>query len=528
MAHVPAFHRRRTVVRPATLLIGLPLAALAAVGAVGAQVPVRDTIAEARRLHDAGSLAAVERLLRPYLKNHPDNGAAARLLAQTLYWLKRPAEARGIYEAALSRHPEDVTLRLDYGRMLVETNDRTRARELLAPLSGSPESRGRAEAMLGTLSYWDGDFTTAARVFGDALRADSSQREARRQLGEILTLTAPWIRTAAELRHDDQSLDRIGGDAETGWYATPLLALSARVRPMQFRLGDTVTRTLTVAEAGFSDFAPGARLETQVTAGVLQRSYGSSSDWVGRLALGFRLPQHFTLRVRAEREPYLYTLASLSTPVMTQTLAATLDLNGPRGWLGQATAQSERYPDANAVSTRYAWLLAPLMEGPDGELQVGYSVSAQNANESRFELTRPSQPYAPGDPRYSTLGVYAPYYTPTNLFAQSVLAAVALRPAAGVELRASGAYGVRATDDAPGFQVVSVASPPSATVERTFHQRVYTPWNVRGSLAATLSEGWRLDVTGEYAHTAFYTSVTTSVQFTYRFVAAAKRRAERY
>jgi tetratricopeptide (TPR) repeat protein len=489
-------------------------------------VPVRDTVAEARRLRDAGNLDASEALLRPYLQNHPDNGDAARLLAQTLYWLKRPLEARALYEEALLRHPEDVTLRIDYGRMLIETNDRSRARELLVPLSGTAASRGRAEALLGTLSYWDGDWTTAVRLFREALRADSSQADAHRQLAEILTFTAPWARVATALGHDDQTLDRVGGDIQTGWYATPLLALWARVVPTQFRLGDTVTRTLTVAKLGFSNFAPSARFETEMSAGMVQRSYGSSSDWVGKLTLGFRLPQQLTLRVRAEREPYLYTLASLSTPVMTQTLATTLDLNGPRGWLGQAAAQSQRYPDANSVTTGYAWLLAPLLYGPSGELQVGYSVSAQNANQSRFELAQPSQPYPPGDPRYSTLGVYAPYFTPSNLFAQSVLAAFALRSSSGIEFRASGGYGVYATDDVPGFKVVSVGAPPSTTVERTSQRSVFTPWNLKGSLAATLSEAWRTDITGEYARTAFYSGVTASVQLTYRFAASVKPHAE--
>jgi uncharacterized protein (TIGR02996 family) len=519
----PALDRNGTIARR-VLSIGLLLAAIAP-GA--AQVPVRDTVTDARRLHDAGNLAGTEELLRPYLASHPDNGDAARLLAQTIYWLKRP-DAGIAYETALSRHPEDITLRLEYADMLMETNDRRRAREVLEPVSGSTVSRGRAEARLGTLAYWDGDLTTAARLFGDALRADSSQKDARRQLAEIKALTAPWAHAVTTLRRDDQALDQFGGDVQAGWYATPLLALSARVRPMQFHLGDSVTRTVTAAELEFSGFFPGARLETEMAAGVLERSYASSSDWVGKLALGFRLPEHLTLRVRAERAPYLYTLASLSTPVMTQTIATTIDLDGPRGWLGQAAAQQESYPDANFVRTGYVWLLAPLLYGTSGELQMGYSVAAQNANESRFELAQASQPYLPGDPRYSLLGVYSPYYTPSNLLAQSVLLAFALRSSAGFEFHAGGAYGVRATDDAPGFQVVSVASPPSATVERTFEPRVFTPWNVHASLAAPLSEGWRLDIAGEYAHTVFYTSVSTSVQLTYRFVAAAKQRAERY
>jgi hypothetical protein len=232
--------------------------------------------------------------------------------------------------------------------------------------------------------------------------------------------------------------------------------------------------------------------------------------------------------VRAEREPYLYTLASASTPVMTRTIATTLDLDSPRGWLGQIAANSERYPDDNAVTTGYAWLLAPLVNTPEGQLQIGYSTAAQNADETRYVLARPTQPFPPGDPRFSTAGVYAPYYTPSNLRSQSVLGAFVVRPGAGVELRASGALGIRATDDAPAFDVVTRGAPPSPTVVLTYHRRSSALWNVRGSVSAPLAEAWRLDVAGESGRTAFYTYTTASVQLTYTFVAAARRRAERY
>jgi hypothetical protein len=254
---------------------------------------------------------------------------------------------------------------------------------------------------------------------------------------------------------------------------------------------------------------------------------GTSSDWTGRVVLGLRFPQHVTLRVRAEREPYLYTLASVSTPVMTQTIGTTLDLDS-HGWLGQIAANSERYPDANAVSTAFVWLLAPLVNTPEGQLQIGYSAAAQNADEGRYVLANPTQPYQPGDPRFNTLGVYAPYYTPNNLLAQSVLGAFAVHPGGGVEVHASGALGIRATDDAPQYKVVTRGAPPSPTVELSYHRRVSALWNVRGSLEAPLSEGWRLDISGESGRTAFYTYTTASVQLTYTFVAAARRRAERY
>ena len=103
----------------AALLLGpLPVRA--------SQAPAPDPLTQAQRLRDAGDLAAAARIFRAQLTQQPDNGDAARLLAQTLYWLKDIEGATTVYDAALARHPQDTTLRLQYGRMLAETEQRAR------------------------------------------------------------------------------------------------------------------------------------------------------------------------------------------------------------------------------------------------------------------------------------------------------------------------------------------------------------------------------------------------------------------
>src|SRR5207249_2198397 len=153
----------------------------------------------------------------------------------------------------------------------------------------------------------------------------------------------------------------------------------------------------------------------------------------GRAVVGLRLPDHFTVRLRGERAPYLYTEASLSTVVMTASGIVLATWSDPRGWLGEASYQLHRFPDANTVNTAYVWILAPVSHAKSGELQIGYSGAFQNASASRFVLAKPGQPFTPGDPRFDASGRYVPYYTPENQIAQAELAAAMLRPPSSMQ-----------------------------------------------------------------------------------------------
>lgn len=486
-------------------------------GASGQTPAASDTLAEAEQLRNSGQIDSAATLLSTYWASHRDDANAARLYGETLYWLKRFAEARAVYEVGVSANPGDLALSLSYGRMLIETGDGARARAVLTPLQRSPEGIAGASTLLGTLSYWEGDFTTAARLFSEALRANPEERDAARQLAEIRLVTSPWLRLAADGRFDDQPLHGIAADVQAGWYVTELVALSARVRPMRFQLGDSLTRTIAQAEGELSAYLPAAHLEISLAAGGLSRSYDRSTDWTARGMLGLRMPRHIVLRARVQRAPYLYTGASLSQAVMTRTFSLSVDWNSPAGWMARALAQRELYPDANAVSTVYGWILAPLIHRPVADIQLGVSAVAQDADENRFTLARPVQPYLPGDPRFSTAGIYAPYYTPSGLSSQSVIGAVALHPSSYVTLRGGGSYAIRASDSGPSF-VVSTATPVELpTVQRSFQSRTFSAWNARASVEAALTRHASFVAGGEYTRTVFYSATTAEAALIYRF-----------
>jgi len=469
-------------------------------------------VAEARRLRDGGRFDEAVKVLDAHLREHPDDAEAERLRAQTLYWLKELAGADAAYAAALQRHPDHEGLRLDYARMLAETG---RLHEAAALLDAPRDGRRSAEAsaLLGTIHYWRGDLAGAKRLFEAALRRDPAHQEAARQLREIRAVSAPWLRIEPRLWHDDQPLDTAGVTVEAGWFFTPLTSIAVRSRPVRYSTESA--QTFWLNEVEFSSVAPLARLETRLGAGAF-RGRGGGYEWTGQATVGIRAGGGVTLRGRLDRSPYTSTLASVDEPIMTVIAAASLHVDR-RGWLGEATIRRDAYPDENAVRSAYAWLLAPIAVGTQGRLQAGYAIAAADADEDRFVLARPQQPYPPTDPRFDFSGVYRPYFTPARQLTHSALAAVTAGRSGGPVFKVGGSYGFRAGEDASAFQA------SGAQVISVIERRDYTPWTARASLEIPASPLVSFSFGGEAGRTAYYRWATAQLALTFRFIPATDR-----
>jgi len=467
---------------------------------------VQDPRAEAVRLRNTGDLAGAAALLRSHLGTHPDDGDALRLLAETLYWLKDLAGARAVSERGLTLHPEDTELRLQYARMLIETGFGARAREVLAPV-GSPSTGGRADAILGTFAYWEGDLAGADRLISSAMASGDTDPAIRRIHADIAILTAPWV-------------------GVTPAYASTSIALHAQ--GLRFELGDTATRTVSLADVTLSHYAASARTELEVAAGAFSRSFGSSSDFTGRVGIAFRLPAHVRLGARAYRSPYFATEASLSQAVMTNASIAYAHLDDPRGWLGETAYQLQHYQDSNTLTSAYVWLLAPLVHSPALSVRAGYSGSLQNSSESRFSLAHPRQPYLPGDSRFDLSGSYQPYYTPIDLQSHSVIGAINVHFSRAVTFNANGSYAFHATETAPALLVITTTSPALSAVQRLSYTRSFNPWHAHASLELESSDGLGLVANGEIFRTGFYSASAASLALVYRFAGRALKMAGGY
>jgi tetratricopeptide (TPR) repeat protein len=471
---------------------------------------------EARALRSRGEFAEAIGVLRRHLIAWPDDGAAARMLAQTLYWNREFDTARDAYESALQRHTGDQQVRVDYAEMLVEIGDARRARAILSPMLAATQMAA-VPALLGTLAYHAGDFTAAARLYEQALRLDPTHERARAHLQEIRAVSTPWIRIAPVFWHDDQPLDRRGLEIEGGWFLTPLTPIRVRMTPTTYP-GNATPVSQWTSEVELRHSAPQARLEVEAAAGILRRSVDaeSSAEWTGRGSLGVRAPGHVTIRVRAERAPYLHTTASLETEVGVDTISGGADLHHPRGWLGSVAVERHRYPDGNVVHASFAWLLAPLIQSARLDLQAGYAISYENAAESRFVLANPGQPIEPTDPLFDYSGRYDPYYTPVDLLKHSLATSVRGRLAPHLQLRAGGSYALRASDEAPVLY-----ADETGTIQTTFYRRESHPFEARAAIELPANDAFSFSITGELGQSPFYRWRRAGVQLTYRFHSAA-------
>ncbi|MCI0433579.1 MAG: hypothetical protein L0271_08010, partial [Gemmatimonadetes bacterium] len=471
-----------------------------------------------RICRETGFLAAAD-ILRAELRRQPDSGDAARLLAQTLYWLKDVHGARGVYDTALRLHPQDSTLRLQYGRMLLETRAWGEARSVLTPLRQEPAARAEAAALLGTLAYWQGDLTRAKRLFLEALRERPNHADAQRQLREIQAASAARIRLFARGRHDDQPLDHVGVGVEASWFATPLIPIAARTEPLGFRSPVGRVQRLWSNEVEVRGYVPPARIEFEVAGGALRRD-PQLTTWTGRAGFGIRFTSTIVLRGRLERRPYLNTTASLTIPITFRGERGTLSWTDPRGWLAEAGIEAQKFPDSNVVRNSFAWLLAPIVHNRNGDLQMGYAWGWANADQSRFVLADTSQRVAPTDPRFAFSGRYVPYFTPDRQITHSAAAAMAVHSATGFSVRVNGSYAVRATENAPLLTLVN------GGVGRVTYERRYSPWTTRGSIAVPAGAHVTLGLAAEVGRTAFYKWAAGDVQLTYAF-GAGRVRAQR-
>ena len=508
VAHRPSSIAPRVFCRGPIVLLTLSLLMPARAGAQEAAA-----VHNAQALRDSGDLAGAARILRAHLAEHPGDGDAARLLAQTLYWLKDVPGARREYEDALALHPGDTTLRVQYARMLVETGSPARAKRLLSPLPDPPGARAEAETLLGLAAYWEGDLTAARRDFAAALALNPQNAEARRHLDEIDAAAAPWFRASAAAWHDDQPLDRGGFEIEGGMYPSPLTSISVRLRPSRFDTGAS-TRTLQSADASLKTYVPAARIDLDVDVGLTSGSpdLQSSTTWTGGAGAAVRFPAGVKAGGRASRWRYLYTTASIDTLVMVDSVEAFVHLDR-RGWLGEAAFGRQQYPDENSIRSAYAWLLAPVARSPRGTAQIGYAASTSDAAQSRFVLETPVQRYPPGDPRFNVTGVYSPYYTPDHVITHSVIGAVAAEGRRAA-FHGSVSYAFSAHENAPVLTAIRGA------VVRTTAPHAFTPWDARASLSIPAGRRATVEPSAETGRTAFYSWATASVQVVYRFRSA--------
>ena len=363
--------------------------------------------------------------------------------------------------------PSDADLRLDFARVLYELGLPHRAATVLAPVS-------------------------SARLEVSHLR---------RQLEGAL---APWVNLAVRFGADDQPLQNLDLQLEFVRLLSDRVSIRAWTQPRVLETPESETRQTRIdAVVGVSWRASG------VSVGVHAGASGAAAAWkpIGTGMIGVSLTRHVELSAFARRIPYEHTLASVDSLLLVSSVDAGVDAaNAPR-WAGAARIRVDWFGDANAVTTLYAWLLAPMTSW----LRVGYAAGWEDSRESRWTAD-PSAVRRPGPPgRADTIpGIYSPYYTPAEVTTHSALVATQLNLGRN-QLRARAALPIYAREQAP----VLLGGIGQNTVFATFPRR-YQPWTVAAGWSLDVSSALRWSIDAEYDRKTFYEAGRVAIAANWR------------
>ena len=168
---------------------------------------------------EQGNFSAAEQLLRPALREHPDDPDALGLMGVVLDAQKRYDEAQGFYERGLKLDPHSASLLNNLGNHYLEKGDMARAEEAYLKVVAIDPSHPNANLHLAQMSVAARKGDTALRYLGRLPRA--TEAESGLELLRAQALDLAGHRTQAEALL--QTIERQAGSDPHIWFSLGMI-----------------------------------------------------------------------------------------------------------------------------------------------------------------------------------------------------------------------------------------------------------------------------------------------------------------
>ena len=484
----------------------------------GQTTEIQDTISYARNKAYEKNFEEANNLLSIYNSNNNDiNGL--RLQAQVLYWMKNFSEATIVYEKALSLFPGKAVVKLEYGRMLFELGNYSKARPLLDEFLLTEPAHAEAGILLSYIDLWTGNINAARKRALLLQKTYPDNKESAAILSEIAVYTAPYIDLQPTVFSDDQPLKDFSFAIETGKYFSGLFSPAIKARFDNFKLSDSSSHTLWL-QAG-NTFSFGSKTSLHFFAGVFQHNNNNEATYKAELSQ--KISKSFIFELSTEKRPYQYSLASIKNPFLYQLTDVALNFNKADKWLAKAGYQIQYFKDANFIQTIYAWLLAPLISNSSFSLKAGYAFSHANAD---LNMYQPKSPIPninnPALLNKEVSGIYDPYFTPNNQIIHAAIASMNISFSKNVSFFSRASIAVSARADNPKFIVVR-NNGNQYVLNKTYAATTYNPVEFFNEFRFKCSSRCYLNLNYTYSSLLFYKRNQGSLQFKYLFIHAKNK-----
>ncbi|TDH19743.1 tetratricopeptide repeat protein [Segetibacter sp. 3557_3] len=474
---------------------------------------IYDTVEIARTKAFQKDFREADRLLTLYTASNTEIHSL-RLHAQVLYWMKDFTRSAQVFETALAAFPKTNILKLDFGRLLFETNNLHKAQLFLQDYLSADSMNAEANILVSYIDLWKGRLSQAKDRSLRMLSWYPGNKESIGILQEISNQTTPYLNTHFQLLSDDQPINAFATHVEFARYSSRFFYPSLKFTINRFDVSGNISGS-SIVQAG-NQFTLG-KFSLSLVGGVFQTNK-SDLKFAGKVAASQKISNKFTADVLLEKRPYQYTIASVKTAVVPLVQSIAFRYNKSERWLGKAEYERQSFVDDNHIQTAYFWLLAPIVSKEIINIKTGYGFNYADAQTSKYESNEPLNVIRVKYPLYSQLpGTYNPYFTPMNQVSNSWLILVKSKVSGTVTLSCRGSFGFSARADNPYLYLDK--SPSNALfVNKTSYSLKYTPVEVLSDVSVKLSN--RLSTTAVYTYRSllFFKRQEGLLQLKYLFV----------
>ncbi len=114
-----------------------------------------DTLDMAKKFKSDGKLNKAAALLKIYHSAHPTDLNSTWVYAQTEYWLQNFKEAKNLYKQAVTAHPTNYYLQLDYANFLISIGEPKKAKPVLASYHAFDSTSTGFKAAIASMFWMD-------------------------------------------------------------------------------------------------------------------------------------------------------------------------------------------------------------------------------------------------------------------------------------------------------------------------------------------------------------------------------------
>ena len=480
-----------------------------------------DTLKMANDLIKERKFSKVVAILTKYHKSHPKDFNTTFLLAQAELWCNNFRKSDANYKEALKLQPGNNDLKRSYIEFLLDLGKFDTASSLITKMEEDDKQSAPLALLKTKLFYWQGLYSDATAQMAKCLALDAKSAAAIDLNNEIALAQAPKVALNSGYVSDNQPYKAVISSLRFDYTFHRLLSLYVNVDDYRFRQSSPSDAQRFIAGDKLS--FPKIGLQVVAGGGLVKYAYQSTTDWTANIAVAQKITQQLNLELFAERAPYFDTKTSIDTNITAFRFSSKLNWT-KRNWKAQFAYLTSIYADDNYVNSAYAWIIAPLEITDKAQFHLGYSISYSNAYDSRYSSTQSVPEILSHYPDLTISGIYQPYFTPRNLWVNSIIATLHAKLSKKMDLGINADVGY-ATISNPFLYLTN--STGDVTIKRDFTTAFFKPFNALITLGYHIDNTWLVTAKYNYKTNYFYTSNFVGVGIEKSFLKNKRKAAPR-